>query len=249
MSTRILIYVACLLVLYCGDARSDALSTLFLPSHIEADDGVVSMRADFGGVDSSGRIPVYFVNRTDYPVTLNDGGKLLNIKLEFLDNNGNWVRAEPHYRQSGCIVVSYDFTIYPDQFIVAKGHQRINGEARQVRYRLRTDDFELASNTGQGVVAAVDIERASRDIMAMRDGGIELVSKIALDRTYAVNDHYLEYERFLAIAELGMGRLNLDASRAVLQELATLRPDLRDYVDWAMRRIDVAEAKAKEAEK
>ena len=238
MSTRTLICITCLLIWFCGDARGDGLSTLFLPAHIDTDDGVVSMQADFGGVDSGGRIPVYFVNRTDYPVTLNEVGRPINIKLEFLDDNGNWVRAEPHYSQSGCIVMSYNDTIEPDHFIVVMGHQRINGEARQVRYRLRTNGFELASNIGQGVVAAIDIERASRDIMAMRDGDFELVSGIALGRPYEMNDNYLLYERYLAVEELATGRFDIDASREVLRELALLLPNFREHIDWALRRLD-----------
>lgn len=235
-----------MLMLLSGNARSDELSILFLPTYVQSDDNVISMHADYGGVDSSGRIPVYIVNRTDSPVTLNDNGRALNIKLEFLGDDGNWIRAQPHYPQSGCIVYYYDDTIHPGHFIVVDGYQHINGEAKQVRYRLRSNDVELVTNIGQGMVAAIDIEQASRDAMAIDGGDFELVSMLALEKAYAVNDRFIEYGRYLAIDALATGRFDLDESRSVLKELAILRPDLNRETDWAIDRLDIAKLKMQE---
>lgn len=246
MSTRILICITCLLMLVGGNARSDQISTLFLPAHVESNDGVFSLHADFGGVDSSGRIPVYFVNRSDSPVTLSSLSSDFNLKLEYLADDGNWVRAQPHYPQSGCFVRFYEIHLMPNHFVIVDGFQRINGEARQVRYRLRSDEFELVTNFGQGVVASIDVERAMRDVMAIKNGDFDLVSEILLGETYATYDYQIEYERYFAIKELALGRFDLDDSRDALRELASLRPDLRQYTDWAIARIDAAEAEAKQ---
>ncbi len=243
MSTRILTGISCLLLLFCGDARSDALSTLFLPAHIEADDGVLAVRADFGGVDSSGRIPVYLVNRMDRPVTLVSDNNAFDLKLEYLDDNGNWTRAQPHYPSYGCFRSMYVITLDPGHFVVLDGFQRVNGETRQVRYRLRTDDFEVVTNQGQGVVAAIDVERAAHDIMAIKNADFAQVSAILLDQTYATNDRMIEYARYLAIDELSLGRFDLDDSRDALRELESLRPDLRKIIRWAMASLDEVEAR------
>lgn len=246
MSTKTLICIACLLLFSCGIARGDQLSTLFLPAHIESDNGVVSLHADFGGVDSSGRIPVYLVNRSNTPIALSAATDDFNLKLEYLADDGNWVRAQPHYPQTGCFTRLYQINVMPNHFIVIDGYQRINGEAKQVRYRLRSDEFELVTNIDQGVVASIDIDRAARDVMAIEDGDFELVSGILLDQTYATNDRTVEYGRYIAIDEIAMGRFDLDDSRDVLRQLALLRPDMRRYIDWAIARLDAMAKKAEQ---
>ncbi len=191
-----------LAILTSPAAMSRENSLLLLPAHIEAPDVGVSLVADYGSARSDGRIPVYFINNTAKDVVLNAQDGDIYMKLEYQDADGNWVRAQPH-AYSWCGNSYIDRTIRPGYFIEVLGYQPRNGALHTIRYSLYSQDIELASNVGVGVVASQDVERAANDAMSIREGTFEHVVEIATSDAATLNamDHMRDLRR-IAIWEL-----------------------------------------------
>lgn len=151
-------------------SQSTELSNFFLPGHIEAEDGQISLYADYGSIQTDGRVPVYLVNRSANELVLNAQDGDIYLKLQFQDSDGSWVRAQPH-AYSFCGNSYSRRTLKPGNYLLVNGFQPINGTPSTIRYELYSQDIALSSNIGFGVVLESDIERASSDAMSLREGG------------------------------------------------------------------------------
>lgn len=235
------VFTVCLLlsILATPTALSSETSILLLPNHIEAPDGRVSLFADYESIQGNGRVPVYLVNKSAQDLVLNTQDGDIYLKLQYKDSDGNWVRAQPHgYSWCGNSYVTR--TIPTGHYLLVSGYQPINGVARTVRYRLYSQEIEVVSNTGDGVVADFDIKRASSDVMSLREGTFEHVSRIALSDMPVENkmDHMRDL-RGMAIRELASDRFDAEESRQVLLRVRERIPEMNEAVDRAIQMLNM----------
>lgn len=234
------IIVVCLIMLAGASTsvQSAESSILFLPGHIKAEDGQVSLFADYGSIGTNGRVPVYLVNQSTEPLMLNTQDGDIYLKLEFKDESGRWIRAQPHaYSWCGNSYM-YRPVVRPGHYVLTSGYQPINGVSRTIRYRLHSQAIELSSNIGIGVVADADIERASRDAMSVKEGDFDFVSRIALSEAPVENnmDHIRDL-RSSAIWQLGSGRFDAEKSMEVLLVVRDTNPELEQSANYALQKL------------
>ena len=219
-------------------AMGGETSILLLPGHVEAPDGQVSLFADYGSPQGNGRVPVYLVNKSTRDLVLNTQDGDIYLKLQYQDADRNWVRAQPHgYSWCGNSYITR--TLRRGHYLLVSGYQPINGVSRTVRYNLYSQDISVTSNTGIGVVADLDIERASSDVMSVREGTFEYVSKVALSDVPVENmmDHMRDL-RETAIWELASGRFEPEESHQVLLRIREHNPEIAAAADRAIRRLN-----------
>ncbi len=237
--TRTVFTVCALLsILAPAKALSGETSNLLLPRHIEAPDGHVSLFADYGSMQSNGRVPVYLVNKSAEDLVLNTQDGDIYLKLQYHDADGNWVRAQPH-AYSWCGNSYVRRTVRSVHYLLVSGYQPINGMPRTVRYRLYSQDIDLVSNTGDGVVADLDIKRASSDVMSVHTGSFEYVARVASSETPVENkmDHIRDL-RERAIWELASDRFDAKDSLRVLLGARERNPDMIDVIDRSIRELN-----------
>ncbi len=225
-------------ILATSTVLSRETSIIFLPSHIEAPDGRVSLFADYGSLQGDGRVPVYLVNKSAQDLVLNTQDGDIYLKLQFKDSDGNWVRAQPH-GYSWCGNSYTKRTVPAGHYLLVSGYQPINGVVHTVRYRLYSQDIDVVSNTGDGVIAELDIQRASSDVMSIREGAFDYVSEVALSDLPVENkmDHMRDL-REMAIWELASGRFDPEESRQVLLRVRERSPEMTKTVDGAVQILD-----------
>lgn len=241
MSLRIsrTLATAALSVLLMLPATSGAESSnIFLPRHIKAEDGRVSLYADYDAIQSDGRVPVYLINKTGKELVINTQDGDIYLKLEYQVSSGDWARAQPH-GYSWCGNSYIQRTLKPGHHRVVSGYQPINGERRTIRYKLYGQDIELSSNAGDGVIAHDDVQRASSDAMSIRNGTFEYVARIALSDAPVENrmDHMRDL-RDVAIRELASERFDPAQSKEVLLKILERRPELDRDIGYAVQTID-----------
>ena len=226
------------LVLVSHTATGAESSNLFLPSHVEAPDGQVSLYADYGGVQSDGRVPVYLVNKTSEALVLDAQDGDIYLKLQYQDADGNWVRAQPH-GYSWCGVSYREWELPPGRYLLFRGYQPINGAAQTVRYRAYSQSMEIVSNSGMGVVAEADIRLASNDVLSIEESSFERLTEIALSPVPVENrmDHMRDL-RASAIRALGSDRFDAEEGRTVLLRVLDSGSDMTDEVTRALQNID-----------
>lgn len=219
-------------------ALSRETSILFLPRHIDAPDGQVSLFADYGSIQSDGRVPVYLVNKSADDLVLKSQDGDIYLKLQYQDSDGNWMRAQPH-GYSWCGNSYTTRTVRSGSYLLVSGYQPINGVPHTVRFGLHSQEIEVVSNSGDGVVAELDIKRASSDVMSIREGTFEYVSKVALSDLLVENkmDHMRDLRR-IAISELASDRFDPEESRRVLLRVRDRRPEMAKEVDRATQALD-----------
>jgi hypothetical protein len=241
MSPRIRTALAsCLLLLVFAplSARSVEISNVFLPGHVETNDGQVSLYADYGSIETDGRVPVYLVNKSSEDLVLNAQDGDIYLKLEYEDSSGDWVRAQPH-GYSWCGNSYYERTLPPGHYTIVSGYQPINGVPRSIRYNLYSQDIKISSNVGNGVVAEVDIRRAASDVMSINEGAFEYVVQVALSDVPVDNKmDYMRDLRGVAIRALTSDRFDSGESREVLMKIREKNPGMVDEVDRAIRTLD-----------
>jgi len=233
-------FTVCILlsILASPAALTRETSILLLPSHIEAPDGQVSLFADYGSMQSNGRVPVYLVNKSVEDLVLNSQDGDIYLKLQFQDSDGNWVRAQPHgYSWCGNSYVTR--TVRAAYYLLVNGYQPINGIPHTVRYRLYSQDIEVVSNAGDGVVADLDIRRASSDVMSIHEGTFEYVSRVALSDMPMENkmDHVRDL-RGMAIWELASDRFDPEKSRQILLRVRERNPEMIEAADRAIQKLN-----------
>ena len=221
-----------------ANSLASGTSNLFLPGHVVAEKGEITLYADYGSVGTDGRVPVYLVNRTSEALTINVQDGDIYLKLQYQESDGSWVRAQPH-RYSWCGNSYYEHTVPADQYILISGYQPINGIPKTIRYELYSQSFGISSNSGFGVVAEKDINQASGDALSIRAGSFEYVSGVALSLEPVVNDlDHITDLRDSAIWELSTGRLDKDLSRKVLLQVIETSPEMAQLAEGALKRLD-----------
>ena len=241
MSPRIgtALAIAAVFFLFVLPASSGAeTSNMFLPRHVEAADGTVSLYADYDAIQSDGRVPVYLINKTGKELAINTQDGDIYLKLEYQDSSGEWARAQPH-GYSWCGNSYVQRMLAPGHHWVVNGYQPINGQRRTIRYKLYGQDIELSSNAGDGVVAHNDIQRASSDVMSIHNGSFEYVAQIALSDSPVENnmDHMRDL-RSVAIRELASERFDPAQSKEVLLKIRERRPELDRVVGYTLQKVD-----------
>lgn len=211
---------------------------LLLPGHVESEAGQVSIYADFGSVGTNGRVPIYVVNRSSEDIVLNAQDGSIYLMLEFQGESGNWIRAQGYW-PSWCGNSYHRVPVPAGYYLLTSGYQPINGVGQTVRYRIHKQSFVAVSNIGQGVVAEADVQRAANDTMAVNDGDLEFVARIALGDAPAGNrrSNWTDM-RHMAVRELSSERFDPEASRDVLLQVRERHPDLARVVDSALKRME-----------
>jgi hypothetical protein len=134
-----------------------------LPAHVSAGDGKVTFFADFENAGTKG-VPLFLVNRTERPLEMMTQDHDPYLKLEYRDEQGRWIRAQPHL-SSWCGNSYYPVTLPSGQHFQFFGYQASEGASATVRYRSERNP-ELVSNAGAGRVNPVDLAAAVMDDMA-----------------------------------------------------------------------------------
>jgi hypothetical protein len=199
-----------------------------LPGHVEGLASKVTLFADYDNRCKDGTIVVYLINRSDKAVTLFTSGDT-HLKLEVLDENGKWRRAQSH-RYSGCAHCYKSYKLRPDHFRVMAGYQPQEGKRQKVRYSLYGQRIQPTSNAGMGIASAVDIEKASHDQMRVKTGDFEFVRDVALE------NQLQRYPglRVTAIMALLSDKFEADKSEQVLAEVVRKSPSMAEPIK-AMR--------------
>lgn len=219
-----------------------------LPANVKVEAGKISMVADFASKQKEGTVPVFILNGTASPLVLESQDWDIYLKLEVQEADGTWKRAQPH-QFSWCgnsyvpapAIKARDYAVY-------EGYQPAQGESRTVRYRLYHQDIELVSNTGTALVAAKDIDLASRDALSVMAGDFDYVSKVALGTLKPVNemDHITDLQQ-VAISKLTAAKFDAAKSRAVLLQVKAAAPEKAADVAAALEQLDTrARSKSKE---
>lgn len=239
LKTNTALAVCILLIVFVSPAvRSTETSIVFLPSHIEALDGQVSLFADYGSIQTNGRVPVFLINKSPENLVLKTQAGDIYLKVQYQDTTGNWVRAQPH-AYSWCGNSYWTRTLRPGHYVLVRGYQPVNGISRTIRYHLYSQDIEMSSNAGIGIVTDVDIKRASRDVLSINEGTLEYVSRVALSEVPVENkmDHMRDL-RPIAILALASERFEPNESRKILLQVREKNPDMAKVIDIAIRRLD-----------
>jgi hypothetical protein len=156
----------------------------WLPRHVPAPEGRLSLFADFADVDSEkNEITLYIVNRTEKDIVFPNQDRDIYIKQTIL-KDGNWQRTEKH--QFSWCGNSYmnPITVKSGRFLKYKARYPSKGKDAEVRYQLFNASFgdvsttELISNVGKGKVDPDQVRAASTDTMAIRTGSFDFLSKI-----------------------------------------------------------------------
>ena len=140
MKTRVHLTLALLVLVVPVLAQDYESSILFLPSGTPSVDGEFSLYADYGLVGVDGRVPIYFINRTNNDIALRSWDGDIYLKLEYQDADGDWVRAQPYYYEYGGCFGGYQRSIVvkAGHFLRTSGYQPINGEMQTIRYQLHS---------------------------------------------------------------------------------------------------------------
>ncbi|OYV05690.1 MAG: hypothetical protein CFE26_10260 [Verrucomicrobiales bacterium VVV1] len=129
------------------------IANVELPPHIKPSFGEATLFADFEHPESGG-IPLYFINGKQSDQYAPRHGGDFDIKLEFQDESGKWVRAEPHY-YSPCGNGYAGSIVPPGMYREINGYRPREGKTVKVRYKMYSA-LGIVSNEGMGVVSKAD---------------------------------------------------------------------------------------------
>lgn len=118
-----------------------------LPSSIPADDGKLTIYADYKRA-KGGKVPLYLVNRTTEPQTFSSQDHDIYLMLERRMSDGRWERVQYH-QDSGCGNSYYSIELPPGSHFAFSGYLPIEGTKAQVRFRSYGSN-PLVSNEGAG---------------------------------------------------------------------------------------------------
>ncbi len=140
-----------------------------LPPQAKTDPGAVSLFADFSNQAKSGTVPVYLINAKGTPLQLAAQDGDIYLKLEAQNEDGKWVRVQPH-AYSWCGNSYFSPPAVPAKhFRLVWGYQPAKGKKSKVRYTLYGQKFKVSSNVGPGLVCPEAAKLASRDAMSVRE--------------------------------------------------------------------------------
>ncbi len=210
-----------------------------LPESIDAPDGKVTLTASFERLET-GSVPVYLINRTDEDVVLDAQDGDVYLKLEMRNDDGTWVRAQPHVF-SWC---GNSYMVRPklkrDHFYKIEGYQPADGNKAIVRYRLfMQKGLDLVTLPGNGIVHQSDVHRASTDEMTIRTATLNFVRSVAL-RTPIIETEggSIKDPQICAILELASGRFTAEHVSPILDQVEREFPRCRNQVLYARSRLN-----------
>lgn len=163
---------------YRPNSASGPIPINELPEHVSATDGQLSLFADFNDV-RNGWVVLYLINRSGDTVRAPTQSNDLYAKLEYLDANQKWQRAQSHvYDTCGN---SYESVRIPDDtFMRLLGWMPKEGQPATVRYKIYSE-LEVASNSAMGRVIPAEIEKASNDVMSVHMGDADRLRQVLLE--------------------------------------------------------------------
>lgn len=242
-----------------------ALPIADLPAHIDAPDGQLTLYADFKDIEGES-ITIYLVNRTEHRIgfSAQDGNPYL--KLEAVDVNGNWERAQPHYHSWCGNSYMHSPSLRPGEFFKTQGWYPSEGTSTTVRYRIFSDsaaildddasenetwmrhDREklpifLVSNSGSGKIVPAAIDGARTDGLAPLYGSFETVRNLALGITKGSG---LGNDRTGAIRQLGRFP-TAECLELVLQLIHDTQPRVSQAAMIALEKMGMKLEAAEEA--
>lgn len=148
------------------------LAIASLPRGVEAAAGRFTVWANYASA-AGGHVPVYLVNRTATPITLDaqDGNPYLVRDVEI---DGRWVRAEP-FLFSDCGLSYHTLRIDPDHYVRVSAIAPGAGEPARVRYRLARRSAPAVSNIGSGRFSREAARAAAQDELAMQSADVRAI--------------------------------------------------------------------------
>ena len=215
-----------------------------LPAQVKFDPGAVSLFADFSNQTKNGTVPVYLINGTGAPLQLAAQDGDIYLKLEAQNEDGKWVRVQPH-RYSWCGNSYFSPPAVPAKhFHLVRGYQPTKGKESKVRYTLYGQTFKVSSNVGTGLVCPEAAKLASRDAMSVREGDFDFVAKVALGEIALKNEmDHIGNLQGMAISTLGSGRFDAARSKEVLAQVIKKCPRMKGYATSAQSRLKKLAAK------
>jgi len=215
-----------------------------LPAQVKSQPGKVSLFADFSNQPKNGAVPVYLINGTGAPLQLAAQDGDIYLKLEAQNEDGKWVRVQPHaYSWCGNSYFSPP-KVPAKHFRLVGGYQPAKGKKSKVRYTLYGQTFKVSSNVGTGLVCPRAADLASRDVMSVRYGDFDHVAKVALGELDPKNE--MDHVRNLqstAINALGSGRFDAAKSNEILAQIIQQCPRMKGYAASAQARLKKLAAK------
>ncbi len=190
----------------------------------------MTLFADYASISEDGQIPVFLVNLSSEYVFVGsqDGDFYLKLEVKIGDS---WVRAQAH-RFGWCGNSYADRVMHPSDFVRLSGYQPATGESVQVRYAFYNQEFDLASNIGEGVYLEADVVKAAADEISVREGNFEHISAIALGGPER-NPFWSSAIRALADA-----RFDATPSIAVLREVIRRYPERQSSAQLSINKIE-----------
>lgn len=209
-----------------------------LPKSISCPEGQVALVADFRADRLEGKIPVFFVNRSDHDIKLGAQDGDVYLKLEALTEDGQWVRAQSHFF-SFCGLSYVSLVIRKDHFLRIEGYQAVEGRKAKIRYRIYLQkDLNLVTQDGDGLCLDTDIRTAALDQLALRVGSLEFVASVARGEKKAADEgDRIRDMQPAAIWQLGDERFPVEKVLPVLDEIDSKFPKYKDITSDIRRDI------------
>ncbi len=209
-----------------------------LPDGIPSTEGKVTLHADYAHAGKGRSVEVYLINRSDRDIVLDAQDGDVYLKLETKQEDGTWVRVQPH-AFSWC-GNSYGYNVLKKEcFYKIAGHQPTEGKKAAIRFRLYMQKgLDLATEAGEGLVSAKEAEQAATDVLAVNTGSFEFVRDVATGARTIVNtmDHIKDMQG-VAIQTLGTGNFDRAKVEPLLDEIARKFPGKLQEVNYARSRL------------
>lgn len=239
MNTKFPIRVS-LLVALASAARAETIPLDQLPSYLTWPADAFTIVADFADHEIDGRIPVYLINATSEEVELETQDGNPYLKLEYLDADGTWRRAQTHW-YGWCGNAWFTTALSPCRAMKFKGYQPARGDTHTIRYTIYRRGHERSSNAGSGLAAIEDIERARFDDMSIVEGDFEFVAGVALGRIVPDGEGPVASRvRDRAVKALASRRFDARSSREILLRVIAECPEMRTAAEGALKKLDEA---------
>jgi hypothetical protein len=229
-----------LLVALVSAVRAESVPLAQLPPHLTWREDAFSIVADYADHEIDGRIPVYLINATSEDVELETQDGNPYLKLEYLDTDGTWRRAQAHW-YGWCGNAWFTTVLNPCRAMKFKGYQPAHGDTHTIRYAIYRRGHERSSNAGSGLAAVEDIERARFDDMSITEGDFEFVSGVASGRIVPDGEGPVAFRvRERAVRALAGRKFDARISREILLRVIAECPEMREAAAGALKRLDEA---------
>jgi len=134
----------------------DAIPLVELPAKVPAEEGMVTLWADFEGADDKG-VPLYLVNKTGVVQNFDSEDRDIYLKLEYKDVDGRWKYAQGH-RRSWCGNSYFSVALPASQYFKFYGYRAAEGSVQEVRYASKIRN-SLVSNVGKALISQADLDQ------------------------------------------------------------------------------------------